>query len=140
MLPIMSSAVLRSFAFRTCLIELRHQVLLQRLGGGNGIEKELAFLFVLVGAGAVAARLRHVIAPFLIELGQFIEFFLELLIARRRLGSRRRIWIGREFFQYWIGFHFLLHQVAQFEQRRLKNQETLLELWRENLLQRRFCD
>src|SRR2546430_10836807 len=51
------------------LIELGHQVLLQRLGGGNGIEKELAFLFVLVGPGAVAARLRHVIAPFLIEFG-----------------------------------------------------------------------
>jgi len=65
------------------LIELRHQMLLQRLGGGNGIEKELAFLLVLVSAGAVATRLRHVIAPFLIELGQFIEFFLEFLIARR---------------------------------------------------------
>ena len=51
------------------LIELRHQMLLQRLGGGNGIEKELAFLLVLVSAGAVATRLRHVIAPFLIELG-----------------------------------------------------------------------
>jgi len=32
-------------------------------------KKELAFLFVLVGTGAIAARLRHVIAPFLIELG-----------------------------------------------------------------------
>src|SRR2546421_11464404 len=107
-------------------------MLLQRLGGSNGIKKELTFLLVLVSAGAVAAGLRHVIAPFLIELGQFIEFFLELLIARRRLGRGRGIWIGREFFQHWIGFHFLLHQVAQFEQRRLKNKQTLLELWREN--------
>src|SRR5438874_11225336 len=38
------------------LIELGHQVLLQRLGGGSVIEKELEFLFVLVGPFAVAAR------------------------------------------------------------------------------------
>jgi hypothetical protein len=94
------------------LIKLRHQVLLQGLGGGDGIEKELAFFFVFMGPGAVAAGLRHVIAPFFVEFSQLIEFLLELLIVRRGFGRGRIIGIGRELFQHRVGFHFLLHQVA----------------------------
>ena len=140
MLPMMSSAVLRSFAFSTCLIELPHQMLLQGLLGGDGIEKELAFFFVFLRAAAVAARLRHVIAPFVIELGQLIEFLLEILVARRGFVSselRSRDRFG-ELFQDGVGFHFLLDQIAQFEQRRLKNEQALLKLRRENLLQRKI--
>ena len=65
-------------------------MLLQRLLGGDGIEKELAFFFVFLRAGAVAARLRHVIAPFVIELGQLIEFLLELLSSAAGFGLRSR--------------------------------------------------
>jgi hypothetical protein len=86
-------------------------------------------------AGAVAAGLRHVIAPFVIELGQLIELFLELLIVRGSIpwsffellhpGSVAQL------FQHRVGFHFLLHQVAQFEQGGLpENEQALLELGR----------
>ena len=138
MLPMMSSAVLRSSAFERCLVELPHEMLLKRFLGRDGIEKELALLFVLLRAGAVAARLRHVIAPFVIQLRQLIELLLELLVARSASVVLRAICVrlGREFFQDRIGFHLLLDQVAQFEQRRLEDEQALLELRRKNLLQR----
>ena len=117
-------------------------MLLQRLLGRDRIEKELAFVFLFLRAAAVAARLRHVIAPFVIELGQLIEFRLEIssslvvgfsaFLPLCRSGS-----VG-QFFQDRIGFHLLLHEVAQLEQRRLKNEKALLKLRREDLLQRQI--
>ncbi len=81
--------------------------------------------------------MRHVIAPFLIELGQLIEFLFEIVV-RWSLRFCRRLRIRRisQFLQHRIGLHFLLNEIAQFEQRRLKNEEALLELRREDLLQR----
>ena len=75
------------------LVELPHQVLLQRLLGGDRIEKELPFVFVFLRAAAVAARLRHVIAPFVVEFGQLIELLLEILrpaVGVRFFGARPR--------------------------------------------------
>ena len=46
------------------------------------------------------------------------------------------IGLGGQFFEDRIGLHFLLHEVAQLEQRRLQNEQTLLELRSKNLLER----
>src|SRR5260370_20103946 len=104
----------------------------------RGAEKELAFFFRFLRAAAVAARLRHVIAPFFIELRQLIEFLLEIVVDGRRLrfGWRVRIRRIRQFFQHRIRFHFLLNEIAEFQQWRLKNKQTLLELRGKDLLQR----
>ena len=121
------------------LVQLPHEMLLKRFLRGNGIEKKLPFIVRLLGTARVAARLRHVIAPLIIEFRQLIEFFLEFLV-RSGLGIfalvRRRL--VRKLFQHRISFHLLLHQVAQLEQRGLENQETLLELRRKDLLQRKI--
>ena len=87
MLPMISSAVLRSSAAEGGLVELAHEVLLQGLLGGDGIEKELALFLLVLRAAAVAARLRHVIAPFVIQLRQLIELLLEILVRRLALGT-----------------------------------------------------
>ena len=120
------------------LVELPHEVLLKRFLGRDGIEKELALLFVFLRAGAVAARLRHVIAPFVIQFRQLIELGLELLVGGRRgrFFGAVRVRFGGQLFQDGIGFHFLLDQVAQLEERRLQDEQALLELGRKNLLER----
>src|SRR5205085_9139913 len=69
------------------LVELTHQMLLQSFLGRDRVEEELALLFVVLGSGAVAAGLRHVIAPFVIQLGELIELSLETFV-----GLRRRRW------------------------------------------------
>ena len=122
------------------LVELPHQMLLQRLLGRDGIEKELPLFFVLLRAAAVAARLRHVIAPFLIELGELIEFLFEIVCAGSALGRPGVLppsWLG-QFLEHRVGFHLLLDEVAQLEQRRLKDEQALLELRRKDLLQRKI--
>src|SRR5439155_8166914 len=48
------------------LVQLSYQILLKRFLRGDGIEKELALVFCFLRTAVVAARLRHVIAPFLI--------------------------------------------------------------------------
>ena len=73
------------------LIQLRHQVLLQSLLSNDRVEKELAFFLILLRASAVAARLGHVIAPFLIQLGQLIELLFEFLIGRGGIGTGGRL-------------------------------------------------
>src|SRR5437667_4675321 len=112
-------------------------MLLQRLLTGNRIEKELALIFRLLRTPTEAARLRHVIAPLLVELRQLIELGLEILVRRGRLGLLWLVGVGfvRQLFQHRIGLHFLLNEVAQLEQRGLKNEETLLELRGKDLLQ-----
>ena len=118
------------------LIQLPDEMLLQRFLGGDGIEKELALFLVLLRAAAVAARLRHVIAPFVVEFRQLIEFLLEILFRRLALGDLALLF-GRlgQFLEDGIGLHFLLHEVAQLEEGRLENEQALLELRREDLLQ-----
>ncbi len=135
MLPMMSSAVLRSSPLRAVLVQLPDEMLLEGFLGGDGIEKELALFLVLLRAAAVAGRLRHVIAPLVIELGQLVELFLEIVFRRLALRDLALL-IGRlgQFLEHGIGLHFLLHEVAQFQERRLQNEEALLELWRQDLL------
>ena len=114
-------------------------MLLQRFLSRDRIEKELALFFVLLGAGAVAAGLRHVIAPFVVELGELLELGFEILVGRgrcRRFLGRVRIGFGREFFQDRIGLHLLLDEVAELEKWRLENEQALLQLGRKNLLER----
>ncbi len=67
------------------LVQLADKMLLQGLLGRDGIEKELPLFVLFLRATAVAARLRHVIAPFVVELRQLIEFLLEIVF--RRLAS-----------------------------------------------------
>ena len=136
MLPMMSSAVLRSSLLKRVLIQLPDEMLLERFLGGDGIEEELALFLVLLRAAAVAARLRHVIAPLVIELGQLIEFLLEIIFRRLALGNLALLFrrLG-QFLEHGVGLHLLLHEVAQFEEGRLENEQALLELRREDLLQ-----
>ena len=63
------------------LIQLPHQMLLKRFLCGDGVEKELAFIFRFLRTAAVTARLRHVIAPFLIQSCQLIEFLFEIIVC-----------------------------------------------------------
>ncbi len=118
------------------LVQLPDEVLLERFLGGDGIEKELAFFFILLRAATVAARLRHVIAPFVIQLGKLVEFLLKIVLRRFALGNLPFLfgWLG-QFLEHGVGLHLLLHEVAQLQKRRLENEQTLLELRRKDLLQ-----
>ncbi len=69
------------------LVELTHQVLLKRFLGGDGIEEELALFLIFLRTGAVAARLRHVIAPFVVQFRQLIELGLEFFVCGGVAGS-----------------------------------------------------
>ena len=120
------------------LVELTHQMLLERFLRRDRIEKELALLFVLLGAGAVAAGLRHVIAPFVVELCQLLELGFEIVVRLRRRGrffGSVRVGLGGEFFQHRVGFHLLLDEISQLEKRRLEDEQALLKLGRKNLLE-----
>ena len=121
------------------LVELTHEVLLKRFLRRDGIEKELALLLLVLRTGAVAAGLRHVIAPLVIELGQLIELLLEIIFRRLGVGSLPLFGcrLG-QFFEHGVGLHFLLDEIAQLEKRRLENEEALLELRREDLVQRKI--
>lgn len=120
------------------LIELPHQVLLQRFLGGDGIEEKLALLLVLLGAAAIAARLRHVIAPLVIQLRELIELLFEIVVRAglRVLGCGLGAGLIRQLLEHGIGFHLLLDEIAQFQKRRLEDEQALLQLRRENLLER----
>ena len=61
-------------------VELADKMLLQRFLVGNGIEKELAAFFLVVVAAAVAAALRHVLAPFFVQLGEVLELLFEIVV------------------------------------------------------------
>src|SRR5438876_4951733 len=111
-------------------------MLLKRFLHSDGIEKELALIFRFLRTAAIAARLRHVITPFLIQTRQLLEFFLEIVV-RGRFGA---VWaiearLIRQFFEHGVCLHLLLNQIAQLEQRGLQDEKALLELRRENLLQ-----
>src|SRR6266852_8901278 len=114
-------------------------MLLKRFLESDGIEKELAVVFCFLRTAVVAARLRHVIAPFLIQARQLLEFLLEIVVGRR-LGAvgAVRTRVIRQFLEHGVRLHFLLNQVAELEQWRLEYEKALLELRRENLLQRKI--
>src|SRR5213595_598115 len=65
------------------LIQLSDQILLQRFLGGDGIKKELASIFRVLRTSAVAARLRHVIAPFLVKGRKLIELLFKIIVRGR---------------------------------------------------------
>src|SRR5438876_3871822 len=111
-------------------------MLLKRFLHSDGIEKELALIFRFLRTAAVAARLRHVVTPFLIQTRQLLEFFLEIVV-RGWLGTIGAVEtrLIRQFLKHGVCLHFLLNQIAQLEQRRLQDEKALLELRRENLLQ-----
>src|SRR5437868_14528919 len=82
------------------MIQLYQQMLLKRILNGNGIEKELAFIFrfsrtpkaVRAGTG----RLRHVIAPFFIQARELLEFVREIIRSEeRRVGKECKSRMGR---------------------------------------------
>ena len=80
MLPMISSARRRSLLAEFRAVDLADQVLLERFLVGDGIEEKLAALLVVVAAAVVAAALRHVFAPLLVELGELVELFLEIVV------------------------------------------------------------
>ena len=100
-------------------------MLLERFLRGDGIEEELALLLVVLRAAAVAARLRHVIAPLVIELRELIELLFEFLLVRfgLRIFAFVRADLRGQLFQDRVGLHFLLDQIPQLEQRRLQNEQ-----------------
>ena len=76
----------------------------------DGIEKELPALLFVVIAAAVAAVLRHVLSPFLVELCEVIEFLLEVLVLP---GGVLVVALRNFLFQDRVGLEFLLNDVAQ---------------------------
>src|SRR5450432_3742735 len=105
----------------------------------DGVKKKLALVFRFLRTGTVAAGLRHVIAPLVIELGQLIELLLEIVFRRLGVGSLS-LFICRfgQLLEDGICLHFLLHEIAQLEKRRLEDEEALLKLRSEDLLQRKI--
>ncbi|MEY2598791.1 MAG: hypothetical protein RLZZ142_1050 [Verrucomicrobiota bacterium] len=113
--------------------DLLEEVLLEGFLFYEGVEEELAAFLLLGGASGVAAILGHVIAPFLVEFGEALEFLLELLVFALAVLDGG---LGGFLLQGGVGLDFLLDQVAQLENRSLEDLETLLELRSENLLLR----
>ena len=115
-------------------VDLADEMLLERFLVGDGIEEKLPPFLVVVTAAVVAGVLRHVFAPLLVELGKLIELLFEIFVLLILfLGGRR---LGRFFFEHRIGLQLLLHDVAQFEHRRLQDHEALLQLRGQDLLHR----
>ena len=106
-------------------------------GRDNGIEEELAALLILLALGGVGGVLGHVIAPFLVELCQALEFLLEFLVLLLAILDRG---LGDFLLDYGVGLNFLLDEVPQFQHRRLEDLEALLKLWGEDLLLREGLD
>ena len=111
-------------------IELLHEVLLERLHAHDAVEKKLPPFLLLRRAPRVALALRHVIAPFVIELRQPLEFLLKLVVLLLLVLDGRLHLI---FFERRIRAKFLLDQIAQLEHGSLQDLQALLELRRENL-------
>ena len=108
-------------------------MLLERFLVRDGIKKELPPLLLVLAAAVVAAALRHVFAPLLVQLGELLEFFLEIVVLLAVI-VRRRFW--RLFFQHRVGLQFLLDDVAKLQHRGLQDDQALLQLRREHLLHR----
>ena len=113
-------------------IDLANEVLLKRFLVGDGIEEELTAFFIVVAAAVITAVLRHVLAPFLVELGELVELLLEIVVPRVFFGGC----LGHLFFEHRVGLQLLLHDVAQFQHRGLEDHQALLQLRRQHLLHR----
>ena len=89
-------------------VQLLPEMLLQSFLAGNRVKEKLSSFFVLKISGRVADILSHVIPPFLIQLCQPLELFLEFAVV---LGS----FLGLErvdfFFQDRIGLQLLLNDI-----------------------------
>jgi hypothetical protein len=71
----------------------------------------------------------------LVQARELLEFVLEVIV-NGRLALALSIGTGliRQFLENGVCFHLLLNEVAQLKQRRLEDEQALLELGRENLL------
>ena len=147
--------------------ELFDQVFLQGGPDRERVEHELALLFILERLSRGKVGLGKMIAPFLVELGQFLELGLEIIdwlgagLFRGgvktgilgRLGGvslvRSAIFFGGDlpflvhfgdfgFFQDGILLEFLLDERFEFEGGGLEQCEGLLQLRRQHLRQRHF--
>ena len=70
--------------FNDGLVQLCDEILLKRFLDWNRIEEELALVICLrttPAIEAVAGGLRHVIAPFLVQTRQLLEFILESIVV-----------------------------------------------------------
>ena len=111
-------------------------MLLERFLGGDGIEEKLALILLLLRTAAETVRLRHVVAPLVVELRERIELLLEIVLL---LGLGDLPFLVRgigQLLEHRVRFHLLLHEISQLEQRSLKNKKALLELRRQDLLER----
>ena len=77
--------------------------------------------------------MRHVIAPLFIELGEALEFLLELLVG---LGAILDGGLCDFLLDDGVGLNLLLDEIAQLQHGGLQDLETLLKLWGQNLLLR----
>ncbi len=118
-------------ALQVAGVDLLDEMLLERFQAHDGIEKELPPLFLFRRAPGVALALRHIIAPFLIELRQAVELLLKLLVLLLLVFDRR---LGNLLFQRRIRAQLLLDEIPQLQHRRLENLQTLLQLGCQNLL------
>ena len=115
--------------------ELLDEVILERDGSGEGVEEELAAFFFFGGARAAGGvALGEVGAPFLVHLGELAEFLVEAVVE---FGFRAFLFegdVGGFGFEDWVLRHFEIDHLSEFEDGRLQNVQTLLQLRREPLL------
>jgi hypothetical protein len=127
-------------------LELVEEVLLERFGAGDGVEEELAALFVFGGAALERPALGHVIAPFLVEFGEAIEFLAEIVggisggIAGGIGGGGVGVGLDGDLFEDRVGGELLLDELSELEGGGLEDLEALLELGRERVLERQLLD
>ena len=105
-------------------------MLLQGLLANQRVKKELAPLLILRRTPRITTALGHVIPPLLVQLRQTLEFLLKLIVFSLSILKRK---LQRFLFQGRIRLNLLLDQVAQFQHRRLQNNQALLKLRRKNL-------
>ena len=115
--------------------ELLDEVILERDGSGEGVEEELAAFFFFCGAWAAGGvALGEVGAPFLVHLGELAEFLVEAVVE---FGFRAFLFegdVGGFGFEDWVLRHFEIDHLSEFEDGRLQNVQTLLQLRGEPLL------
>ena len=120
--------------------ELLEQVVLQRDRLPHGVEQELPPLVVVLRAGRVLHALQEVVAPLLVQLGDRLEFLVEierpiLLLdsaGGRLLGVDRHLVRVGDVLDGGIALHLLLDHGAQFQHRQLEHLERLPQLRRQN--------